>query len=1047
MGEVGASQEPAIVVSGLKPDHFYNIRVIAVGSNNFQAGSQVVRLRTYGRDGRPQLGNGRLPTSFREEDQVGVSQGEHDQENGGAKSLALALETATNPEPGMTTPREGNISAGSGTRRNTLVRRHSPSITSIDQLQTSRDEATRNDQSLPELTERFEDIRRETEETIALICKEESENERLLTDLENDKAKQKGEREKKDAQTNSLRQEVNASDRDMRQALNRKAALERKVKEKVDEKVKMEESMSNMEKEIREFKEEAESFGQQRRDLERERDKSQESLREKLQSLQDACTQLEAQLKDKREKVKELEYDRKKLPGGNDADYRETDFEVRRLWQHTHRALQDQLTHLQRANKHLEDRLRVLGNQVQHIPAQNVGMYSQVNSSVLDLDYGMLPRFKRRSRTSNSMSNTSTSSPLPPYSQVDPAVLTAGPPGFAGSRAATYPPGFAPGPFMRLSADGPRRLDESGPKMTSAQLSPSATALLPSNILDDLDDDEGPGSGANAAKDSFPGIHNAPPDDDAQSPTSSARSMSILSSPHGSSHNLPFPTGGAEKAALHALRAPVPMSPPHGTDGSTNKLGHLFTFQRPRARKGGMNDSGPALGSLKHGQSHSFPRQTDETEATKRKWAVFNRSSAGPELLENMAPTSRQQIKSWMQFGHQRSHSLLPDGDSSSPRPASIASSEFPRPSTDAGSIWGPPEVQAQSHRLWSPESFSRHHSRRPSLHLHGSASPLKTTLASEHDVILPGEDVPDVSQVGVIGSRLPAASKSFGRLNPDAPAFIGSFFKPKPEKDGKETGRDKEKARSKDKDKPKDRSKDRSKDTQGKSKAKDASAARPETPHAASVEVDSPSDARQSRDSFSLHTQTSVSESRDSVSLDQSVSNMSNTPSDPSMPATVAGSIKDEGVVRKLFRKGSSSKFGRSGRLGGKDAGSIFKKGPGSSANSEKGGPSTEWSSTGDAEETQQQAMTLGATTLSAADDASGFLARSYDSMTNSPNLGPLSSGNTNSAGRGSGSKEGKTSSVRWLSNFSKKGRKEKESLDLDQERTPESDAAAAAE
>ncbi|KAK2073759.1 hypothetical protein P8C59_008009 [Phyllachora maydis] len=544
VGEVGASQEPAIVVSGLKPDHFYNIRVIAVGSNNFQAGSQVVRLRT------------------------------------------------------------------------------------IDQLQTSRDEATRNDQSLPELTERFEDIRRETEETIALICKEESENERLLTDLENDKAKQKGEREKKDAQTNSLRQEVNASDRDMRQALNRKAALERKVKEKVDEKVKMEESMSNMEKEIREFKEEAESFGQQRRDLERERDKSQESLREKLQSLQDACTQLEAQLKDKREKVKELE----------------------RLWQHTHRALQDQLTHLQRANKHLEDRLRVLGNQVQHIPAQNVGMYSQVNSSVLDLDYGMLPRFKRRT--------------------------------------------------------------------------------------------------------------------------------------------------------------------------------------------------------------------------------------------------------------------------------------------------------------------------------------------------------------------------------------FIGSFFKPKPEKDGKETGRDKEKARSKDKDKPKDRSKDRT-----------------------SVEVDSPSDARQSRDSFSLHTQTSVSESRDSVSLDQSVSNMSNTPSDPSMPATVAGSIKDEGVVRKLFRKGSSSKFGRSGRLGGKDAGSIFKKGPGSSANSEKGGPSTEWSSTGDAEETQQQAMTLGATTLSAADDASGFLARSYDSMTNSPNLGPLSSGNTNSAGRGSGSKEGKTSSVRWLSNFSKKGRKEKESLDLDQERTPESDAAAAAE
>ena len=41
-----ANQETAITVTGLKPNHFYNIRVIAVGYNNFQAGSRVIRLRT-----------------------------------------------------------------------------------------------------------------------------------------------------------------------------------------------------------------------------------------------------------------------------------------------------------------------------------------------------------------------------------------------------------------------------------------------------------------------------------------------------------------------------------------------------------------------------------------------------------------------------------------------------------------------------------------------------------------------------------------------------------------------------------------------------------------------------------------------------------------------------------------------------------------------------------------------------------------------------------------------------------------------------------------
>jgi hypothetical protein len=159
------------------------------------------------------------------------------------------------------------------------------------------------------------------------------------------------------------------------------------------------------------------------------------------------------------------------------------------------------------------------------------------------------------------------------------------------------------------------------------------------------------------------------------------------------------------------------------------------------------------------------------------------------------------------------------------------------------------------------------------------------------------------------------------------------------------------------------------------------------------------------------------MSESRDSLSLDQA---FSNTPSEPTS-AGLSSSIKDDNVVRKLFRKGSSGKFSLGGRLN-KESG-LFKKGPSSVAsggNSDRGF-SVERSSIGDFEEI-------------AADEALGMsqVARSYDSVTSSPNLGPAAFGSVKS-------KDG--SKVRWLSNLGKKGKKEKESLELDRAQVSESE------
>ncbi|KAM7209384.1 hypothetical protein V8F20_000434 [Naviculisporaceae sp. PSN 640] len=1031
VGDVAANQEPAIVVTGLKPDHFYNVRVIAVGSNNFQAGSRVIRLRTFGQDGRPQLGNARLPSNFTADELYGSKPPEANDESGGRTSFP-ALETATNPEVVPSPSRDAGSGNTSGPRRNTVTRRHSPSTTSIDQA-PMRDAINENSKkTLPELTENFESIRKETEEVASLIAKEDSDSKALLAQLESEKQEKKKEQKKKEEQTERLKRDVNSSDRSMRNALQRKAQKEKALREKETERQKYEDEIRKWEERIQVMETDQTKFKTEMEELAEKRDQKMESSRGENSELQAECSRLEAELKERREQVRELEEARKSLPGGElDAESRDKEAELKRKFQQRQRELSEALLQETKTLRKLDEQYGVLSSQLQHIPQPNYGpLYAQPNTSGLEFDNTTVGQLKRRSRNSNSLSNFSISSPLPAYSQID----HVGPTGFASARSANAPPGFAPGPFMGmgLSSALPSRLDEAGIRGSSAPLSPSAAALLPSNILDDFDDDE-PSPHDGYPPEPFPAPHGDSPKNDPQSPTSSDRAMSILSSPRGSSHNLPFPPFGGDTAST-TLPSPTATEPP------ANKIGGLFSFPRSRTAKV-MEKEGPALGSLKHGQSQSFPRQTDEPDGLTNKrrtslsspWNVFNRNSAGPDIMEGHAISSRMfSTKSFNPFSSSSRAvaSIFAERDPSSPRPASIASNEFPRPSTDSGSIWGPP-TEPKPSRIWSPDTtWSRNPSRRPSLH--GSPSALKTTLASADDEILDEEMLPNVKKVGVIGSRPPPSSKQQPKhLNPNAPAFIGSLFKSKSEKDG-----GKEKPKSKDKEKSKDKTKD-------KSKNKDLQATSPDTPQVMPLDMESPSDPRMSRDGISIHTQTSVSESRDSLSLEMS---FSNTPSEPNgTSAALSTSVKDENVVRKLFRKSSSSKFSLHGRLGGKDS-SLFKKGPSSTTSA--GNNSDRM--TGDFEDTGDE--TPGSASL-----GGSFLGKSYDSVTSSPSLGPAISAISSGGGKsikdgvagGSGSVSGgsisKSSGSRWLG-FGKKGKnKEKESLDLD--RASETTSVADAE
>jgi len=1069
VGEVSANQEPAIVVSGLKPDHFYNVRVIAVGSNNFQAGSRVIRLRTFGRDGRPQLGNSRLPSSFTPEEPRSTASGDAGDDSSGGRVPFPALEVPTVQEPVVTPARDGHSGGGSGPRRNTVTRRHSPSTTSIDQQPPPREEPSEDpEQTLPELTEKFEKIRQETEDVLAQIAKEEADNRLLLEELEADKQEKRKEQKKKEEQTERLRKDVHSTERAMRNALQRKAQKEKQLKEKRNEREKLYDSIAKWEKGVEEMVKERESFAETMKEMEEERDQKVEQFRAENDSLLAECSRLEQELKEKREQVRELEEARKHLPGGDEdpGEWREKLQEIRREWYRKQRELQDALAFETRRARSLDEQLRILSMQIQHIPQPPYGLYAQPGvPPPMDYDPTALSQLKRRTRPSNSISSVSMPQPMPAYTQMDPAMSVPAPAGFSSARSANAPPGFAPGPFMNLSTDIPSRHDDLSGR--TAPLSPSATALLPSNILADIDDD-GPNPVSRFDPDPFPVLprQRMTPDNAPKSPASSGKSsQNLFSSPHGSSSNLPFPAFQNDTADRLSLHGPGSIPSPAASEQPRNKLSGFFSFQRSGPTKT-LENEGPLLGSLKPSQSQSFPRQTDDLEVGNKRrvslsstWNVFNRNSVGPEIgggggsgsgdshATAAAPGSRLFSRSLNPFSSSRS-SLFGERDPSSPRPASIASTEFPRPSTESNSIWGPLGGEKQS-RLWSPDvSWSRNPSRRPSLH--GSPSALKTSLASAEDEILGEEMVPNVKDVGVIGSRPPVQTQAqnqnqskaaLGRLNPNAPAFIGSLFKSKPDKDkdGKDQ-KDKAKAdhHKKDKDKSSSKAKE-SKDSSAKDKTKTPDTTPASVAGSGIFDLDSsPLQPRMSRDAISVHTHTSaVSESRDSLSLDQS---FSNTPSEPaSIISGLSSSYKDDtasqtsgssNVVRKLFRKSSSSKFGSG----------LFKKA--SNTSSAATGAGTQ---NGGSDKRVSIDRSSDFDDLNEENGSLSFLGRSFDSIlsvsasstaSSSHNhhhlaLAPtLSSGGKSSTsssatpvgGAGSSTPKEAKAPVRWLSGFGKK-------------------------
>ncbi|KAI8258598.1 hypothetical protein K4K58_003208 [Colletotrichum sp. SAR11_239] len=410
------SEETAITVTGLRPNHCYNIRVIAVGPNNFQAGSQVIRLRTYRSDGRPELGNSRLPDSFQDQEPRS-SHSQCTEENGG-RSQVPTIEAAPSIEPGSATAREPATSAGQ--RRNTVNRRHSPSIASQEQPTIKDLSGDHPEASLKDLADTLEKQRKEIDDTAALHTTEETEFRQLEQRLKKERDEKKRVQKEKDDATAQLKQKVKASYEQMRQASKDKAKKENQLKEKQDKLKKVRDNIDKWTTDIENMRKTREGFAAEKENLEKDRDLKVKTLIEENAALQEEFDQLEAEYKEKRQQLKELEDERKKLPGGEEDDtWREDDRKMKRDFETKRRELQSQLIMENRKAQQLDGHLHMLNAQMYAATQQGINFFNQANSSGVDFEQNVPVQIKRRSRTGNSMSNAAVPSPTGLYSASD----------------------------------------------------------------------------------------------------------------------------------------------------------------------------------------------------------------------------------------------------------------------------------------------------------------------------------------------------------------------------------------------------------------------------------------------------------------------------------------------------------------------------------------------------------------------------------------------------------------------------------------------------
>ena len=902
--------DTSIQITGLKSGNYYSIRVLATNAANFTTSSSVIRLRTTPPSSRDDGGNDTL--------------GETNTQNAPAAVHA----TSTPFAPSLQSPAIKELNgAQHQTKRVTSGRRNSPTVPVGEQsVPTGSSDEDESPEMLQKLTERLNFLRAEKERVDRETAEEEEESRRNIAELTKERDRLKQEHKEKEEASSELRRHGNYLDKVNRAAQSRKAAKEKQLQQKKAERQKLKDDTARYERETIEMRRDTEAMKKEKEEILAAKDRDVAEMRRGIADDQAAIKLLEEEIRIKGAQIKVMEKEQEKMSAGKSEGQEQlnTERESDQAWEARMHIVQAQLGSLWQSVQQAQSEREQME---EHLAwwmakrARNPEQFAPIPS--LDFTAPMQRSRSRRSRQQNSRTST-ISSPSASY-QSGPAAFT---------NAATVSPPFSAASHFFNMGNGttiPPPPERSGSSQTDPELlsgggpmSPAASNLLPSNLF--RDDDvashrlsDGISQyplGNNGTSETFPGHTVTNSDTSAHElhtpGSTSSRPGSIFSTPsdnppnlHGYQSRSDQLMEGDQQSVNSASVAFHPSIAAGSNPLGASRLADLFssTFNRQRGKPGSQEP--PLLGTLKQGQSQSFPRNVeqdtlDSNEDRRRRgshgnWAnpvsgLLTRNSGKPENSGLIAARTGSGRRSRLNMFAPKIEGLDAVGSTdhpSSSRPSSTYSYDqmLTRPSSDSQRFgWPAPESGPSrssplgTHWNWVGGPWSHAPSRRPSVQ-HGSTSNLSIGSTPLDPECPPGSFSKQSTEQAPIGTRPQSSQRPVTpRLNPAAPTFKTLFTRA----DAKKSGRI-EKSGSR-----------------GADKARDKDGEKGDLDDVESWHGSSPQNPRRSRDAQSVTTAASTADSHES--FDRSTSG---TPSE-----VVTPSGPKETLMQKITRKSSSSKF-----------------------------------------------------------------------------------------------------------------------------------------
>lgn len=308
VGDFGPDDD-TIHVTGLKPGHYYNIRVITTNAAEFSTFGPLIRLRTLPAQ----------PTGIESCTALDDRLGNDPLEENVPATIRAAPSHFDNTLP--STPHQAILQEFSGNQNNARRATSGPRGTfwtcgagnsPNPVLNSGRKDDIEVEGVIKQLTEKLEISRREQQDVDKQISEEENESKRVLAEIAKERDGLKQILKEKEEISSELRKQGNYLDKLNRTAQSRKAAKEKILQQKKAERQKMEDDIARWNKEISEIGSETQEMMNEKEEITTANDLEVAEVRKGISEHQAWIKSLEEDIRIKGIQIKEIEKARDK---------------------------------------------------------------------------------------------------------------------------------------------------------------------------------------------------------------------------------------------------------------------------------------------------------------------------------------------------------------------------------------------------------------------------------------------------------------------------------------------------------------------------------------------------------------------------------------------------------------------------------------------------------------------------------------------------------------------------------------------------------------